>query len=306
MPVEYKLIVGADGVKSIPLNEKGHPIIIKKEGDKDPEEVGLDALHLYRQVPTLQEEAKGHRKKSSARGEKLKILEDAGVLVNDDNFDLSDWVIKATGAVETVANLKDGDLVKAGEVETIKRQAEQNLTKKLEDATKSHVKTMEGLKGERDGLENQVYALMIGDQFNTSVFVKEKLNMTSKMARAYFRDSFKVVKQEDSSFKVVGFYPGNGDDPEKIYSVEKPGVLAEFEEALEILVDGDTDRTALLKGSDAQGAGAGGGGGGGGDFGALNPWLKDNWNLTKQGQLVKADPEKARRLAQQAGVTLKI
>jgi len=33
-----------------------------------------------------------------------------------------------------------------------------------------------------------------------------------------------------------------------------------------------------------------------------NPWLSEQWNLTKQGQIMKQDPELAERLKKQAGV----
>ena len=53
-------------------------------------------------------------------------------------------------------------------------------------------------------------------------------------------------------------------------------------------------------GSGASGGGAGGGGKGGGADGA-NPWKKDSFNLTLQGQLLKSDPDKAARLRREAG-----
>lgn len=35
-----------------------------------------------------------------------------------------------------------------------------------------------------------------------------------------------------------------------------------------------------------------------------NPWAKDSWNMTQQMQIVKADPQKADRLAKAAGTTV--
>lgn len=49
----------------------------------------------------------------------------------------------------------------------------------------------------------------------------------------------------------------------------------------------------------SQGGGAAGGGGGG--VGGPNPWSKSEWNLTKQGEIIRADRAKAERLAKQAG-----
>ena len=54
----------------------------------------------------------------------------------------------------------------------------------------------------------------------------------------------------------------------------------------------------------SQGGGAGGGGGGGAGGGADNPFSFKGWNMTKQGEALTADPERAARLAQSAGTTV--
>jgi hypothetical protein len=53
--------------------------------------------------------------------------------------------------------------------------------------------------------------------------------------------------------------------------------------------------------SNAGGGAAGAGSGGAGTFGDANPWADKTFNLTKQGQLIKADPERARGLCRAAG-----
>ncbi len=52
----------------------------------------------------------------------------------------------------------------------------------------------------------------------------------------------------------------------------------------------------------SEGGGAGGGSQGGG--GGANPWKADQWNMTAQGQVYKESPERAERLAKQAGTTI--
>lgn len=37
-----------------------------------------------------------------------------------------------------------------------------------------------------------------------------------------------------------------------------------------------------------------------------NPWAKDSWNMTSQGQIVLKDPAQAKRLAANAGITLSV
>lgn len=54
----------------------------------------------------------------------------------------------------------------------------------------------------------------------------------------------------------------------------------------------------------SQGGGAGGSGPGGGGGLADNPFSHKGWNMTKQGEAVRTDPEKAGRLAASAGTTV--
>ena len=53
----------------------------------------------------------------------------------------------------------------------------------------------------------------------------------------------------------------------------------------------------------AEGSGAGGGGGGGAGSGD-NPFSHKGWNITKQGQMVREDPNRAERMAKSAGTTV--
>ena len=53
----------------------------------------------------------------------------------------------------------------------------------------------------------------------------------------------------------------------------------------------------------SQGGGAGGGSGNGGGMGD-NPFSFKSWNMTKQGESVRSNPEQAARLAQSAGTTV--
>src|SRR5262249_16838638 len=59
--------------------------------------------------------------------------------------------------------------------------------------------------------------------------------------------------------RVVGYHP----DGSKIYSRAKMGTeLADFDEALETLIDAHPDKAHILKGDGQSGGGADGGGGG--------------------------------------------
>lgn len=53
----------------------------------------------------------------------------------------------------------------------------------------------------------------------------------------------------------------------------------------------------------SQGGGAGGGAGSG-SGGTANPWTKDGWNMTKQGELHRQNPQRAAQLAKMAGTSI--
>ena len=52
--------------------------------------------------------------------------------------------------------------------------------------------------------------------------------------------------------------------------------------------------------------GGGANGSGTGKVSGDNPWLKENFNLTKQGQIMKDDPSLAKRLSGEAGIVLDV
>lgn len=93
-------------------------------------------------------------------------------------------------------------------------------------------------------------------------------------------------------------------------------------EKIEISVDGDKrvakigdkllgDHVKAWAASDegkafvaAPANGGGGANGGNGKGGAVNPWAKESYNLTEQGQLYQTNPTQARAMAAEHGVTL--
>jgi len=289
---KYKLT--EDG-SAVAINDKGLPIIVDDSG----KEQGLDALHLYSQVPALKLEAKGHREAKEAAEAKLQKLRDLGVEL-DEEEEFDSWIEKASTAIGTVENLDQKKLVDAGEIDQIKKQAQEAAKKQMEEIEKRNEKKMLEMEERLQSANATIFNLMVADRFNTSPFVKEKLSMTPKMARKYFSDYFKVESEDNGSRAVVGYYP----DGQKIYSMERAGELADFEEALSILVDKDPDRESLLVGVGASGSGAEGTPARTGSP-AKNPWKKDTWNLTEQGKLVRENLALAKRLASEAGRPLK-
>ncbi|WP_237133801.1 DUF6651 domain-containing protein [Pseudohongiella sp. O18] len=236
-----KLKLDADGHVVV---QDGKPVYV----DNDGKEIAFDAPGTVATISRLNGEAKSHRERAEAAEKTLKTFE--GI----------DDPAAAIKALSTVKNLDDKKLVDAGEVEKVKAEA----IKAVEDKYAPVVQ-------ERDKLKGDLYQEKIGGSFSRSKAISEKFIIPADMVQARFGNNFKV---EDG--KVVAFdQSGN-----KIFSRAKPGEVAEFDEALEILVDQYPYKENILKGSAASGGGAGSQSGSGGagkrtftreQFGALSP-----------------------------------
>jgi hypothetical protein len=123
---------------------------------------------------------------------------------------------------------------------------------------------------ERDTLKGELYAEKIGGSFARSKFIADKVAIPADMVQAAFGRHFGI-----EGGKIVA-KDANGN---QLFSRTRHGEPADFDEALELLVDAYPHTASILKGSGASGGGAGGGGGGGGgkqqitraQFGALSP-----------------------------------
>ena len=220
--------------------QDGKPVYVHDDG----KEVAFDAAGTVQTISRLNAEAKSHRERAEAAESKYKPfegIEDAGA---------------ARKALETVKNLDQKKLIDAGEVETVKAEITKALQAQIDTATTRAT-----------ALERQPYAEKIGGAFARSPLIvgdKAKLAIPADLVQARFGSAFKI---EDG--KVVA-YDSQGN---KIYSRSKPGELADFDEALDVLVDMYPHKDSILKSSGASGGGAGSGGGGGqqqgprGDFG---------------------------------------
>lgn len=215
------------------LTPEGHAVVQDGKpvyNDDSGKEIAFDAVGTSAAIARLNAEAKGHRERAEAAEGKLKPYES----ITDPAA-----AIKALGIVK---NLDDKKLVDAGEVDKVKAEA----IKAIEEKYAPVVKEVETLKG-------SLYTEKIGGAFARSKFIADKVAIPADLVQASFGSRFKI---EDG--KVVAY----GADGNKVYSKSNPGSPADFEEALEILVDQYPHKASILKGSGASGGGAAGGGNG--------------------------------------------
>lgn len=220
----------------------GRPVYVHDDG----KEVAFDVVGTVSTISRLNGEAKQHRERAEqaeARAKLFEGIEDAEA---------------ARKALATMKNLDDKKLVDAGEVEKVRAEA----IKAVEDKFSPVVK-------ERDRLQQQLVAEMVGGAFARSKFIAEKVAIPAEFVQARFGDAFKIEGGKVIAHDAAG---------NQLFSRSNPGVPAGFDEALELLVEAHPQRDHILKGSGASGGGAQGGGGSGGGkslgraaFDALTP-----------------------------------
>lgn len=235
--------------------QDGKPVYVEDDG----KEVAFDAPATRATITRLNGEAKSHREAKEAAEGKLKTFEG----IEDP--------AAAIKALETIKNLDSKKLIDAGEVERVKAEIAKGYQTQL-DERDTKIKTY----------EDQLYSEKIGGAFARSKLIAEKFAIPADLVQARFGQAFKV---EDG--KTVA-YDANGS---KIFSRARPGELADFDEALETLVDQYPYKDQILKASGANGGGAGGGGG---NNGGKRTMSREQFSkLTPAEQMAAATGEKA-------------
>jgi antitoxin component of MazEF toxin-antitoxin module len=227
--------------------QDGQPVYIHPDGKEAP----FDAAAAVSKISALNREAQTHREAKETAEAKAKAFE---------GIEDAEAAIKA---LETVKNLKDGDLVTAGKVEEIKAAAKRAAEEQVAAAARASAEREKQLNGDLEKLQGQLHNELIGGNFGRSKLISDKFAIPADLVQARFGQAFKVEEG-----KVVAYdQAGN-----KIFSRSRAGEVADFDEALETLVDQYPYKDQILKGTGASGSGAGpsgtpGGGAKKGNFG---------------------------------------
>lgn len=208
--------------------QDGKPVYVHDDG----KEVAFDAAATVATISRLNAEAKNHREAKEEAQAALK------------SFEGIEDPAAARKALETVSNLDQKKLVDAGEIDKVKEEIGKAFQVQLDEANKKAAT-----------LEQQFYDEKIGGQFGRSKYIGEKLAIPADLVQARFGQAFKIEDGQSVAYDQHG---------NKIYSRARPGEVADFDEAMEILVDHYPYKDSILKSSGASGGGAPNGGGGGG------------------------------------------
>jgi hypothetical protein len=159
-----KLKLTADGKAEV---KDGLPVYVHDDG----KEIGFDAPGAMGKISSLQGENKSHRERAEAAETKLKA------------FDGIKDAAAAVKALETVANLDAGQLVKAGEVEEIKKAAVKASEEKIAALSKTHADELGARDTRFNKLQTNFHKAVIGNVIASSQFVKDKLAVPRALPR---------------------------------------------------------------------------------------------------------------------------
>lgn len=291
MALNYKYAEVEDQ-KFIAVDDKGFPVVID---DEKEEEFGIDAIGTFGQIPKLRNEAKTYRLQKEEAEKAVKLLSEHEI----DTENLPDWISNAKKALDTVANLKSGDLKKAEEVDAIKKAAKEELERQIKSLSDERMREVEQYQLEVGELDGLVSHLMIDQKLLASKFLTDKFAVSAEVVLPHVKKNFRVEKGEDGKRRTIGIY----DDGEPILDPSNAYAHADIDVALQKLTDRSLLLKSLLKGSSASGTGAGSSAmTKSGRYVSKNPFKQETWNLTEQANLYKEDPEVYDRLKRDAGL----
>jgi hypothetical protein len=198
----------------------GKPVYVKDDGS----DIAFDAVGTLATITRLNGEAKDNRIKSETA--EAALAKFTGI---------SDPAA-ALAALDTVSKLDQKKLIDAGEVDKVRAEVSKVYDAKLADATTR-----------LQAAETSLFTEKVGGAFSRSKYITEKMAIPADLVEARFGKHFvleegKVIAKDSA---------GN-----KIYSPTNPGELANFDEAIGVLVDAYPNKDHILKGSGAQGSGA--------------------------------------------------
>lgn len=207
--------------------QDGKPVYLDDSG----KEIAFDASNAMQSLSALRGEAKSHRERAEAAEKSLK------------GFDGITDPAAALKAMETIKSFDDKKLIDAGEVEKVKAEAIKAIEAKYAP-----------VQERATALEQQLRQEKIGGSFARSKFIADKLAVPVPMVEATFGRHFELGEDGRTVAKDAN---GNA-----IYSKARPGELADFDEAIETLVEASPYRDSIMKGLQQSGTGARAGAGG--------------------------------------------
>lgn len=221
-------------LKTVELDGKVYAEVIDGKPlylDDDGKDVAFDAAATRGTITRITEESAGFKRRAQEAETKLK------------GFEGIEDPAAARKAMETVQNLDSKKLIDAGEAQRVRDEIAKGYESKLAESDKRF-----------SDLSARYASEKIKGAFASSKFITEKVAVPIDMLQATFGSKFAV--NEDGAVIALD---ASG---QPLGSSKRFGEPADFEEAIERMIDSYPSRDSILKGTGAQGSGAQGGHGG--------------------------------------------
>lgn len=204
--------------------QDGKPVYV----DEDGKDVPFDANYSQKTISKLNREAQEHRERAETAEKSLKAFGEMDPK-------------EAKKALDTVSKLDQKELMDAGEVDQVK-----------EDIAKSYQGKIDELNQTVEGLNSTLHQEKIGGAFARSKYIADNLALPADMIQAKFGGQFSL----DNGQLVAHDGYGNA-----IYSRERPGEYADFDEAMEKIVEEYPNKDEIKRAKSPGGMGSSGQGG---------------------------------------------
>lgn len=229
----FKLKLTADGAAVL---QDGKPVYINEEGHEEP----FDMNMAWNKIHTLNEENKAKRLETEALKASYKAFD--GMTPEE-----------IAANKEAAAKLKEVELIKNKDFETFKNDLLATTQKKVEETERSWKAKFESVKGEADKFSGLYNDTVLENKFLNSEFITKRMSQDPEFVKAYFGNRFRVDVETKRVYAV-------GEDGSPILSEKKLGNVADFDEAMELLVKNHPKKESLLKSQANPGGGMNSGG----------------------------------------------
>jgi len=256
--------------------ENGMPVYVDENGN----DIVHDAPKLLFKVTSLTEEKDRHFEKANGLQAQLDVFKGIDPKA-------------AKAALETVEKLDGKKMIEAGEFDKLKEQMKDISDSKLEEQRTIFDAKLIDMEKTTAIQQDTIEHLMVTNHFAQSPYfsgTKPKTVLSSDLATNIFKPFFKV-EGEGADIKMVGYIGG-----EKIPSRKDVGQPADFNEAIETIIEQHPEKDRFLTSSAGGGPGSG-----------------SNFNVDEGAVVISADdaniPAKyraAREKAEKAGVPVSI
>jgi hypothetical protein len=170
-------------------------------------------------------------------------------------------------ALETVKNLNDKALLDANGIQALKAEMRASFDDEKAQLKTSFQEEMDGINQERNADQQLIYKLMVTNRFASSEFFsgeKPKTIYPPEDASKIFGEFFKVERGDNGDVNIIA----RDRDNKVIMSKTNHGEPAQFDEAIEIIIEQHPNKNRFLRSSESRGPNAHGNADWRGDDGA--------------------------------------